>query len=66
MGLEHLFLAGQGADSVVLAFDEEVGPLRLTYRIEWDESWRLPDAELFVATDCCMRSLSLHTDGQGR
>ena len=65
LGLEHLLLAERTADSVVLAFDEEHGPFRLTYRLTWDESWRLRDAELAVATERCTRALSLRTDGQG-
>lgn len=66
MGLEHLLLAEEGvADSVVLAFDEEHGPFRLTYRLTWDELWRLRDAELVVATERSTRSLRLQTDGQG-
>ena len=65
VGLEHLLLAEHVADSVVLAFDEERGPFRLTYRLTWDESWRLRDAELVLATDRLNRSLSLQTDGQG-
>jgi uncharacterized protein len=65
VGLEHLLLAERVADSVVLAFDEEHGPFRLTYRLTWDESWRLRDAELVVAKDLSTRSLSLQTDGQG-
>ena len=65
VGLEHLLLAERVADSVVLAFDEEHGPFRLIYRLTWDESWRLRDAELAVATERSTRSLSLQTDGQG-
>ena len=65
MGLEHLLLAERAADSVVLAFDEERGPFRLTYRLTWDESWRLRDAELMLATEKSTRSLSLQADGQG-
>jgi hypothetical protein len=65
VGLEHLLLAERVADSVVLAFDEEHGPFRLTYRLTWDESWRLRDAGLVVATERSIRSLSLQTDGQG-
>jgi len=65
VGLEHLLLAERVADSVVLAFDEDHGPFRLAYRLTWDESWRLRDAELVVATECLTRSLSLQTDGQG-
>lgn len=65
LGLEHLLLAERRADSVVLAFDEEHGPFRLTYRLTWAESWRLRDAELAVATERSTRTLSLRTDGQG-
>jgi hypothetical protein len=65
VGLEHLLLEERGADSVVLAFDENHGPFRLTYRLGWDESWRLRDAKLVVATEHCIRSLNLQTDGQG-
>ena len=66
VGLEHLLLAERVADSVVLAFDEEHGPFRLTYRLRWDESWRLHDAELTVVTAQFTRSLRLQTDGRGR
>lgn len=65
VGLEHLLLAEGLADSVVLAFDEEHGPFRLTYRLTWDASWRLRDAGLVVATERSTRSLRLQTDGQG-
>lgn len=65
VGLEHLLLAERVADSVLLAFDEERGPFRLTYRLTWGESWQLRDAELVLATERSTRSLSLHTDGQG-
>lgn len=65
VGLEHLLLADRSADSVVLAFDEERGPFRLTYRLHWDESWRLRDAELVLATGHSTRTLNLQTDGDG-
>ena len=65
VGLEHLLLSECLADSVVLAFDEERRPFRLTYRLTWDPSWRLRDAELLVATERFTRSLILQTDGQG-
>jgi len=65
MGLEHLLLSEYLADSVVLAFDEEHGPFRLTYRLTWGESWQLRDAELVVVTERYTRSLSLRTDGEG-
>lgn len=64
-GLEHLLLKERAADSVVLAFDEERGPFRLTYRLTWDESWQLRNAELVLATERSTRSLTLRTDGQG-
>jgi hypothetical protein len=66
VGLEHLLLAERVADSVVLAFDEQHGAFRLTYRLTWDESWRLRDAELRAATERSTRALSLKTDGRGR
>lgn len=66
VGLEHLLLAERVADSVVLAFDEEQGPFRLTYHLTWDESWQLRDAELVLVTERSTRSLQLQTDGQGR
>ncbi len=66
VGLEHLLLAADVADSVVLAFDEAHGPFRLTYRLTWDDSWRLHEAELVVTTEHATRSLTLHTDGQGQ
>ncbi len=66
VGLEHLLLAADVADSVVLAFDEAHGPFRLTYRLTWDDSWRLHEAELVVTMAQATRSLTLHTDGQGQ
>ena len=66
VGLEHLLLVEGAADSVVLAFDEERGPFRLTYRLTWDESWRLREAELVVTTQRDIASLSLRTDGRGQ
>ena len=65
VGLEHLLLAERGADSVVLAYDEERGPFRLTYRLNWDDSWQLRDADLVLTTERSTRSLALQTDGQG-
>jgi hypothetical protein len=66
VGLEHLLLGDHAADSVVLAFDDGSGPFRLHYRLGWDDSWRLREAELAVATAQDERSLNLRTDGQGR
>lgn len=66
IGLEHLLLTARAADSVVLAFDEDRGPFRLAYRLNWNESWQIRDAELVVATERSTRSLRLQTDGRGR
>lgn len=66
VGLEHLLLSPGRANSIILAFDEEQQPFRLTYRLTWDELWQLRDAELEVSTEHGVRSLSLHTDGHGR
>ena len=66
VGLEHLLLTELEADSVVLAFDDERGPFRLTYHLTWDESWRLRNAELVLATERSTRSLRLQTDGRGQ
>ncbi len=65
-GLEHLLLAERTADGVVLAFDEQDAPFRLTYRLIWEESWRVRAVEVTVATEHYTRSLSLQTDGHGR
>ena len=65
VGLEHLVLAEHSADSVVLAYGDEQRPFRLTYRLEWDDAWRLRDAHLRITTERATRSLSLHTDGHG-
>lgn len=65
VGLEHLVLAERSADSIVLAYDEAYGPLRFSYRLTWDDSWQLRDAELGVTTERASRSMILHTDGQG-
>jgi uncharacterized protein len=65
VGLEHLILAERVADSIVLAFDEERGPFRLSYRLVWDQSWQIGDAALAVATERSTHSLRLRTDGKG-
>ena len=65
VGLEHLILTERLADSVVIAVDEEHGPFRLTYRLDWDESWCLRVAKLVISTERFNRSLHLCTDGQG-
>lgn len=65
-GLEHLLLEARMADSVVLAFDDERGPFRLSYRLAWDESWQLREGSLSAATGRFTRTLKLETDGEGR
>jgi hypothetical protein len=65
VGLEHLLLTGNTADSVVLAIDDERGPFRLVYRLNWNDEWQLRSAELEVSTDQFTRTLHLETDGRG-
>jgi len=65
IGLEHLLLTHDTADSVVLAFDEDSEPFRLVYRLHWSEEWQLRRADFSLAKDGSSRSLSLHTDGKG-
>ena len=65
VGLEHLLLTEHSADSVILAFDDQHGPFRLTYRLTWDGLWRVREAALVVTTEGFNRSLLLKTDGQG-
>jgi uncharacterized protein len=65
VGLEHLLLSENVADSIVLAFDEQHGPFRLIYRLTWDKLWRLRDADMAVETESFTRSLTLKTDGRG-
>ena len=65
VGLEHLLLSERAADSVVLGFDEDHGPFRLSYRLTWSPSWQLDTADLILATERGARSLNLQTDGHG-
>jgi uncharacterized protein len=46
----------------VLAIDDERGPFRLTYRLTWDDAWRLRAAELVATDERETRMLSLRTD----
>ena len=64
--LEHLVLSGRAADSVIVAFDENGEPFRLSYRLEWDEAWRLRSATLQVIATTGRRTLVLLSDGHGR
>ncbi|HTM02389.1 MAG TPA: putative glycolipid-binding domain-containing protein [Vicinamibacterales bacterium] len=64
-GLEHLLLGDRMADSIVLGFDDERGAFRLSYRLTWDESWRVRDVQLAVLSGHQAKSLHLHTDGSG-
>jgi uncharacterized protein len=65
VGLEHLLWSEGTADSVLLAIDEQHGPFRLTYRLRWDDTWRLRQAELAAASGRGSRTLVLNTDGGG-
>ena len=65
VGLEHLLLGKCEAESTILAIDEEHGPFRLAYRLDWDASWQLRNAELCVKTERFAGALRLETDGRG-
>jgi hypothetical protein len=65
VGLEHLLLTDNMADSVVLGVDEEKGPFRLVYQLRWNEAWQLRSADFSLATEGGTRSLGLRTDGHG-
>jgi hypothetical protein len=66
VGLEHLLLGENTADSVLIALDEERGPFRLTYQLTWNEHWRLEEARLSARDAQGIHSLTLCTDGLGR
>jgi hypothetical protein len=65
LGLEYLVLSDRIADSVVLAVDEDDVPFRLSYRLCWDHSCRLREADLVVLTGGLAGSLNLRADGEG-
>ncbi|MDY0881964.1 putative glycolipid-binding domain-containing protein [Dongia soli] len=64
-GMEHLVLREGAADSVLLAYDEDGWPFRLSYKLRWDNEWGLHDAELTVVDETGARQLTLRSDGRG-
>jgi uncharacterized protein len=64
-GLEHLLLDEGSADGLVIAVEEDRRPFRLAYRLTWDASWRVRDAQLIVTTQDETRTLQLESDGKG-
>jgi hypothetical protein len=64
-GLEHLILARGSSDGVVIAFDDAGEPFRLAYRLRWNDAWQIGQANLEVSTADGVRSLDLHSDGEG-
>lgn len=65
VGLEHLLLTHDTADSVVLAIDEDSEPFRLVYRLQWSDDWQLRSADFTLAKGGANLSLNLRTDGKG-
>jgi hypothetical protein len=65
IGGEHLVLRQFAADSVLIAFDEERGPFRVTYHLAWSESWQINEANLVLTNEQATRSLQLRTEGDG-
>jgi uncharacterized protein len=64
-GLEHLLLADNTAESVILAVDQDRGPFRLDYSLSWDADWQIEAADLQIVLDGSRRSLHLRTNGNG-
>lgn len=64
-GMEHLLLRDGAADSLLLAYDADGRPFRLSYKLRWDADWCLRDAEVIVADESGSRQLTLHSDGKG-
>jgi hypothetical protein len=63
--MEHLLLGARLADSVLLAFDENGTPYRLSYRLRWDDARRVRSARVHVVTETGESTLSLRSDGKG-
>src|SRR5688572_15872682 len=66
VGLEHVLLTRDGADSSLLGFDEDGEPFRLTYRLRWDDRGLLRQDDLEARKQADVRALSLRVDGNGR
>lgn len=66
LGLEHVLVAENNADSCLLAVAEDGEPFRLLYRLCWDDSGLLQQAALETSKGMQTRSLSLQADGRGR
>lgn len=66
IGLEHLLLSAQAADSVLLGFDPDVGPFRLAYQLAWDPRWNLRSADLRLDVAGRARHLHLRCGAPGR
>ncbi|HEY9095710.1 MAG TPA: putative glycolipid-binding domain-containing protein, partial [Hydrogenophaga sp.] len=66
IGLEHVVLKDNMADSVLVAYDEMGVPFRLAYQLKWDTAGCLREADLRVWRDSEVRYLGLRSDGNGR
>lgn len=67
IGLEHVRVVAGGADSALIAVDEDDVPFRLSYQLHWDEpAGLLRRAELRACKGSQVRSLSLRIDDAGR
>jgi uncharacterized protein len=65
-GMEQATLMADSADSVLLAFDEDGAPFRLTYRLRWDHRGRLLTADLDARKEGQTSTLALRSDAEGR
>jgi len=66
VGLERVALETGCAESTLLAVAEGGIPFCLTYRLIWDEQFRIRDADLEARIGEDKRGLHLRADGQGR
>ena len=65
IGLEHVILNDNSADSVLLACNDRGEPFRLAYVLKWDGLGRLRCADLHVRQGSQARQLGLRSDGEG-
>lgn len=65
MGLEHLLLKDGAGDSVILTFDDDGRPFRLTCKLTWTPDWQLRRAEITLITVSETRVLGVETNGKG-
>lgn len=66
IGMEHMLLSDNSADSIVLGIDDAGRPFRFSYSLEWSADWHLRSADMNSVIAGSTLSLSLQTDGKGK